>query len=110
MERLLNWARFSEIYQDFYETFVDYPSRVKNKSALISFEKKSAWGCVVSFFLLTHPGPPFFFQILLRNGNGRRLKLFCTVRIAFPLLIVKRLCMCIWRFLRVMLIMRISYA
>lgn len=42
LNRLLKWPRFAEIYQDFYETFVDYPSRVKNKSALISFEKKNS--------------------------------------------------------------------
>lgn len=41
-KRIHKWTRFTEIFGDFCETFFDHVSRVKNKSAMASFEKKNA--------------------------------------------------------------------
>ena len=41
-KRIHKWTRFTEIFGDFCETFSDHVSRVKNKSAMASFEKKNA--------------------------------------------------------------------
>lgn len=41
-KRIHKWPRFTEIFGDFCQTFFDHVSRVKNKSAMASFEKKNA--------------------------------------------------------------------
>jgi hypothetical protein len=41
-KRIHAWSRFTEIFGDFCETFFDHVSRVKNRSAMASFEKKNS--------------------------------------------------------------------